>query len=158
MNPHTRSILKAWRRSAESGFDISIQTIYYVAALFLFFALIYDIGGAGYVYTVASNAARIAAQDAAKNLDLGAFLDGQEVRLSPDALVRAQELIAGLTEGEATITALSISRQQERDVIIVRASIMARLPVLGSVFGLHAIPISVEGYAEPAYGIDEEGQ
>lgn len=158
MNAHPRSIIQLWRRKAESGFDISISAIYYVSALFLFFALIYDIGGAGYVYTVASNAARLAAQDAAKNLDMDAFLTNQEVRLGADALTRAQDLVTGMTEGQVTITTLSISRQQSRDVIMVRASVIAQLPVLGSVFGLRSLNIPVEGYAEPAYGIDEEGQ
>ena len=158
MNANPQSSFKLWRRRAESGFDISIQAIYYVSSLFLFFALIYDIGGAGYLYTVASNVTRLAAQDAAKNLDVDAFLNNQEVRLSADALIRAQDLVTGMTEGQVSVTSVSISRQQERDVIMVRAAVTARMPVLGSVFGMHSLVIPVEGYAEPAYGIDEEGQ
>ena len=68
------------QRLEESGYTVTVQAIYYVFVLYLFFALIYDFGQAGYVFTVASNAARMAAQDAAKNIDEDIFVIDQEVR------------------------------------------------------------------------------
>lgn len=154
-----RTGLRQGMRKAESGFfTVTIQAIYYVVLLFLFFALVYDFGGAGYVFTIASNAVRMAAQDAAKNIDVDAFLDDQEIRLSDDAMDRAQDLVNGMAEGHVIITSLSINRMDRRDVIVVEGNVVANMPVLGSMFGLGAITIQVQGYAEPAYGIGEEGQ
>lgn len=154
-----RAGLARGRRKAESGFfTVTIQAIYYVMLLFLCFALIYDFGGAGYVFTIASNAVRMAAQDAAKNIDVDTFLTNQEIRLSGDAMDRAQEFVNGMGEGHVTITSLSINRLDTRDVIVVEGNVVANMPVLGSMFGLGAITIQVQGYAEPAYGIGAEGQ
>jgi hypothetical protein len=158
MNTHLNKRMAGLRRRAESGFTVTIQAIYYVLLLFFFFALIFDLGGAGYVYSISSNAVRMAAQDAAKNIDEQAFLTNQEVRLSNDALARAQALVSGMTGGHATITSLTINHQLVRDVIVVRANATASLPVLGSLCGLESVTIPVEGYAEPAYGISREGQ
>ena len=159
LNRLSRSLRRAeWRRRAESGQTISIQATYYILMLFIFFALIFDFGQAGYVFTIASNSARLAAQDAAKNIDQAAFFNDQEVRLAPDALTRAQEMVDGLTNSRMTIDALTISRLQTRDVIVLQAHVVVPLPVLGSALGLNSVTIPVEGYAEPAFGIDEEGQ
>lgn len=146
-----------WRR-IESGFTIGIQAVYYTFLLFVFFALIYDVGNAGFAYTVVSNAARLAAQDAAKNLDEEAFIDSQEIRLREDATERAQEIVTGITQGGATVTLVGINSMNTRDVIIVRARAQARMPILATLFNLSDVTFTVDGYAEPAYGISEEGQ
>src|SRR5512133_3804891 len=65
------------RVRVESGYTVTIQAIYYTVLLFIFFALIFDFGNAGYVATVGTEAARLAAQDAAKNIDQQAFIDNQ---------------------------------------------------------------------------------
>jgi len=146
------------KRKAESGFSIAIQSIYYVSLLFIFFGLIFDLGNAGYVYTIASNAARMAAQDAAKNIDEQAFLDEQEIRLSDGAMARAQAIVSGMTDDKVAVTQLSINHLSSRDVIVVKVMAVADMPILGSVMGLSPITIRVDAYAEPASGISEEGQ
>ena len=158
MKSQAQSAFSHWRRKAESGFDVTIQSIYYILLLFIFFALIFDFGSAGFIATSGNEAMRMAAQDAAKNIDVQAFLDNQEVRLTNDALARAQDLVNGMTGGKVTVTGVSISRLNRRDVIVVQGTAMADMPVLGSLFGLPALPLQVEAYAEPAYGISEEGQ
>jgi hypothetical protein len=153
--------MKQFRRmwqQAESGYTVTVQAIYYVFVLYLFFALIYDFGQAGYVFTVASNAARMAAQDAAKNIDEDIFVIDQEVRLNDGALASAQEVADTMTGGRMTITSLRVSELDARDVIVVQGTAVAHLPILGAAFGMPTISIPVEGYAEPAYGIAEEGQ
>jgi hypothetical protein len=142
----------------ESGYTVTVQAIYYTMLLFMFFALIFDFGNAGYVATVATNSARLAAQDAAKNVDQEAFINDQEIRLSPDALTRAQELVSSATKGQVTVTEVTINHLATRDVIAVYASATAQMPVLGSLFGLGAITFPIQAFAEPAYGIDQEGQ
>lgn len=150
--------MAAIRRRFESGFSVMIQGIYYTFLLFVFFALIYDVGNAGFAYTIVSNAARLAAQDAAKNLDEEAFINFQEIRLREDAIDRAQEIVAGITSGRARVTQIGINSLNTRDVITVRAVAQARMPILSTLFGLNDVSFAVDGYAEPAYGISEEGQ
>ncbi len=158
MNGNKTSFTAALKRMAESGYTVAFQSIYYTILLFIFFALIFDFGNVGYAYTVTSNAARLAAQDAAKNIDPEAFINDQEIRLGANAIERAQELVSGMTDGKLQVTELTISRLDRRDVIIVRAMSYASLPVLSSLFGMQPVPIPVSAYAEPAYGISEEGQ
>jgi hypothetical protein len=153
-----RGIAKRWRVKAEAGFTVSIQIIYYTVILFVFFALIYDFGNAGYVATIATNSARLAAQDAAKNIDPDAFINNQEVRLGPDALVQAQTMVADATGGRVKVTDIAVNRLDARDVIAVYASATAEMPVLGSLFGIGSITFPVQAFAEPAYGINQEGQ
>lgn len=145
-------------KKAESGYTVTVQAIYYTVLLFIFFALIFDFGNAGYVATVATNAARLAAQDAAKNVDQEAFINYQEVRLSADALARAQELVGDSTKGQVIVNSVAINHLSTRDVIAVYASATAAMPVLGSLFGIGSITFPVQAFAEPAYGIDQEGQ
>jgi hypothetical protein len=154
MNAGIRNLIK----KAESGFSITIQAIFYVYLLFFFFALVYDFGNVGYVQTIASNAVRVAAQDAAKEIDIDAFLETQEVRLSADALGRAQNVVNGMTGGRVTIDSVAVNSLQYRDVIVVRGTATAQMPVIGSVFGINAVQIPVEAFAEPAFGISLEGQ
>jgi hypothetical protein len=146
------------RYRLESGYTVTIQAVYYTVLLFIFFALIFDMGNVGFVFTIASNSARMAAQDAAKNIDLDAFINSQEIRLRPDALDRAQQMVNGMTGGKVSVTELTINHLQTRDVITVKVSAVADMPVLGSLFGLHSVTIPLDAYAEPAYGISAEGQ
>jgi hypothetical protein len=156
--PMTSKQMDRRLNKVEAGYTVTIQAVYYTVLLFVFFALIYDIGNAGFVATIANNAARLAAQDAAKNIDPQAFIDNQEIRLSADALTRAQDMVDGITNGKLTLSSVAIRRQSTRDVIEVRGDAVADMPVLGSLFGLQSVTIPVEAYAEPAYGISEEGQ
>ncbi len=148
----------AWRVAIESGYTVTVQAIYYTVMLFMFFALIYDFGGAGYVATVGNEAARLAAQDAAKHIDQQAFLNTQEVRLSNDALQRAQQLVNSATAGNVQITSITINHLATRDVIAVYGTAKANMPVLGSLFGMPPIYFPIAAFAEPAYGINQEGQ
>lgn len=160
MNSKQSEIAKRWRVKAEAGFTVTVQIIYYTVILFVFFALIFDFGNAGYVATVATNSARLAAQDAAKNIDPDAFISNQEVLLSPDALIQAQMLVDDATDGKVKVTEVTKKYIEARgvEVIAVYASATAEMPVLGSLFGIGSITFPVQAFAEPAYGIDQEGQ
>jgi len=153
-----RPALRKLLRQAETGLSVTIQSIYYILLLFVFFAVVYDIGNAGYVTTISTNAVRVAAQDAAKHIDEQAFIDRQEVRLSPDAIGRAQDVVNGLTGGHVEILQIKVTSLKTRDVILIIGHARAALPVMGTVFGIYSVLIPVEAYAEPAYGINLEGQ
>ncbi len=156
--PAPAKIGQLWVRQAESGLSVTIQGIYYILLLFTFFAVVYDIGNAGYVATISTNAVRVAAQDAAKHIDELTFIETQEVRLSPDALGRAQDVVNGLTGGKVAILQVKVTSLQKHDVIMILGHAHAALPVMGAVFGIDDVIIPVEAYAEPAYGISLEGQ
>ena len=151
-------LLRRVFRASESGFTITIQALYYTVLLFMFFALIYDFGNVGYVQSIGNNAVRVAAQDAAKNIDPQVFVDTQEIRLNGDALTDAQNVVNGLTGNKVKINSISVARGQTRDVIMVNATATARLPIIGSLFGINSINLPLVAYAEPAYGIQTEGQ
>ena len=148
---------KYWRK-AEAGYTVTFQAVYYTVLLFVFFALIYDFGGLGYIFSVTSNVARLAAQDAAKDVDTSTFIADQQIRLNSDALTRAQAYVDGMTNEQMTITSLTINHLDTRDVIALEAYTTVNLPVLHSLFGMEPVKLSIAAYAEPAYGISQEGQ
>ncbi len=158
MNRHFNGFLrKNWRRS-ESGYTVTFQAVYYTVMLFMFFALIYDFGNVGYAFSVTSNVARLAAQDAAKDIDTSTFINDQQIRLKSDALARAQNYVDGMTNGRMKITSLTINHLNTRDVLVLQAYTTADVPVLHSLFGLAPVTLWISAYAEPAYGISREGQ
>ena len=150
--------LNRLRLKAESGFTVTIQAIFYIFLLFMFLAFVFDFGLVGYMTSNATSAMRVAAQDAAKNIDEETFINTQEIRLAPDALTVAQQEVTNMTGGSVQVTGLRVSPLETYDVIVVEGSVQCPLPLLGSVFGLQAVVVPLQAYAEPAYGINEEGQ
>ena len=145
-------------RKAESGFTVTIQGIFYIFLLFMFLAFVFDFGNVGYLVSIATTSMRVAAQDSAKNIDMETFIDTQEIRLAPDALAQAQQEVSDMAGGAVNVTQVAVNHQVTYDVIVVRGNVNCPLPLLGSVFGLQSVIVPVEAYAEPAYGISEEGQ
>ena len=142
---------------AENGYTVAIQSVYYTMMIFVFFALIFDFGNVGYTYTISSNAARLAAQDAAKDINQEAFINDQLIVLNDSAIAKAQSFVSDMTDGKLTILDVSIS-QPDKKYITVKAQASANLPVLNSLFGMGPVLIPVQAFAQPAYGISEEGQ
>lgn len=153
-----KSLPALFGRRAERGYTVSFQATYYVFLLFMFAGFIFDFGGLGLAVSVAGNASRLAAQDAAKNIDLQTYFDTQEVRLNGDAQAVAQSLVSDMTGGRVQVTSVSVNHLATRDVIVVRAATRAAMPILGSVFGFAPVNVAVEAQAEPAFGIAAEGQ
>jgi hypothetical protein len=145
-------------RGVESGYTIIFQATYYTFILFMLMGFIFDFGGVGYAIAIANNATRLAAQDAAKNIDVQRYIDDQEIRLNGDAEQVARDMVSGLTGGQVQVTGVSVNKMTTRDVITVQAQATVGLPILGTLFGLGDITIPVEAYAEPAFGVGEEGQ
>lgn len=146
------------RRKLEAGYTVTFQAIFYVFLLFAFLAFVYDFGYAGYMTSIATAAMRAAAQDAVKNIDENLFLDEQEIRLADDALDRARQVASDTSGGNVWVLKAEVSHLQTRDVIVLTGHVDVDLHLLGSIFGLKTIIIPVQAYAEPAYGINQEGQ
>ena len=143
---------------AESGYTVTIQAIFYIFLLFMFLAFVFDFGLVGYMTSIATSSMRVAAQDAAKNIDVETFINTQEIRLAPDALAQAQQTVSNMSGGSVQVTQVVVNHQITYDAIVVQGKVNCPLPLLGSVFGLQAVVVPVQAYAEPAYGISQEGQ
>ena len=143
----------------ERGYTVTFQATYYVFLLFMFVGFIYDLGGLGISVSVASKATRLAAQEAAKKIDYQTFIDTQQIRLNhADAVTAANNTVAGLTAGKVQVTSVTFNGLATRDVVVVHSRATAKLPILGSVFGIAPVTFDVEAYGEPAFGIASEGQ
>lgn len=146
------------RLKAESGFTVTIQAVFYIFLLFIFLAFVFDFGLVGNLYSIATASMKVAAQDAAKNIDTTDFANTQEIRLSADALAVAQQEVSDMSGGKVQVLSLRISHLDTRDVIVITGHVDCPLPLLRSLFGLQMLIVPVQAYAEPAYGIDQEGQ
>lgn len=144
--------------SIQSGYTVIFQSTYYTLILYMFLGLVYDFGGVGYAVVIANNAVRLAAQNAAKEIDVQTYIDTQEVRLSVDAEQTARDTVSGLTDNGVQVTNVTVNRLITRDVVMVEAEVTVDLPILASLFGMRPVTIQIEAYAEPAFGIVEEGQ
>jgi hypothetical protein len=150
--------LNRLRLKAESGFTVTMQAIFYIFLLFMFVAFVFDFGLVGYMTSIATSSMRVAAQDAAKNIDVETFINTQQIRLAPNALAVAQQEVLNMSGGSVQVTAVVVNHQNTYDAIVVQGNVHCPLPLLGSLFGLQAVVVPVQAYAEPAYGISREGQ
>lgn len=151
-------------RRAESGVTLSIQSIYYIFILFLFFALTYDFGNVAYTASAGRAAAYKAAYTAAANsLDWSVFIPNQEVRRNEDGarqgalasvLDAADEGMPLIYDVEAPI----LRSVGPTDLAVVKGKVDARTPLLGYLFGINVITINVVGVADAPFGASVEGQ
>jgi hypothetical protein len=150
-------------RQAESGVTLSIQSIYYIFILFLFFALTYDFGNVAYTASAGRAAAyAIAYKAAANSLDTSVFLPNQEVRRNEDGARTTAEAAVGevVAEGMPLIENFDFELRSigPTDIAVVKGTVDARTPLLGYLFGINVITINVEGYADAPFGAGVEGQ
>ena len=153
-----RSKITGFRHKIESGYTITIQAVFYTFLLFIFLAFVFDFGLVGYLYSIATASMKVAAQDAAKNIDTTYFANTQQIRLTDGALGIAQQEVTNMSGGKVQVLSLYVSHLTTRDVIVITGHVDCPLPLLGSLFGLKMIIVPVQAYAEPAYGISQEGQ
>ena len=142
----------------ESGYTTIFQATFYTYILFMFLGFVFDFGGVGYGIAIGSNATRLAALDAAKNIDVQHYIDEQGIRLNGNAEQSARDLVNGLTGGKVSVISVSVHDVSAHNVIMVESRATIALPILGSLFGLGPVTIPFMAYAEPAFGIGQEGQ
>jgi hypothetical protein len=158
--------IRGFIRRCEGGFDVTFTAMSYIMILFLLLVMVFEFGRLAYVSSVSYNAARAAAQEAVKEIDIEKFVDSQEFFLTDESLVTAAETYRLMTDGvippigtgRPIVTRHSLRNGQ--NFIRVEVSTLVSMPMLESL-SLAAIPpvmLTVEAIAEPAYGIDEETQ
>ena len=155
----TKTAFQKLVRKCEQGFAVTIQGIWYTYLLFMMLALVYDFGRVVYIRSIGYNAARAAAQEAAKNVDTNVWIRTQEVVLAGSASGAARAKFWEITNGQGTITnVVQRPNGPKRYVIEVDADLHTHLPIMEGVFGMPPITLHIKAFAEPVYGIDAELQ
>lgn len=142
----------------EQGQALLLQTILSVLLLVLVIGLVYDLGAVALAQARAQDAADLAVQDAAKELNVVRFTAGQEVTLSQNALVRAQTRLAEYSAGQVHLTGLQLVKPDPAHTgIRLTGELIIRTRFL-HLLGLNTITRRVSAIAVPAFGIAGEGQ
>jgi hypothetical protein len=116
--------------------------------LILVLGLAHDLGNVAAGVAVAQNAADLAAQEAAKLVDVDHYRAYGEMRLRPAALA-----LAGQVAGELTGGAFRVRDVYTRgNLAIVEGEVSVRTPFLETFLGRRAITRPVQAAAEAVYG------
>ena len=146
-----------WRD--ERGQSITIMALFLLPVLLLAVGLLVDLSHVAVGQVRAQDAVDLAAQDAAKELDVGSFTVRQEVRLHPGALQVAQARVREYTGGDwLVLTQLSLFYPDARHVAVYVAGEVEIPTRFLWLLGIRTITRRVEAIAVPALGITGEGQ
>ena len=155
------SVIRQWRRWRGGWLVLALVVAYicFFGAFTLgkhaaFRTTAFDLGNVAVAQTIAQNAADLAVQEAAKWIDMGTFIHHQQVVLSPEALAVANLTVGDMTDGRMTVRRLEV-RNGGRQIYLegeVRVETLI-MPLIG----ITEVRREVRAIAEPAYGIQEEG-
>jgi hypothetical protein len=124
-----------------------------IPILVLIIGLVYDLGNVAAAQTVAQDAADLAVQDAAKQIDLAHFMDTQEIILAPDAASLASWWVDHMTDGRMQVLDLHTTAEGQ---MILTGQVAVKTRFLGMV-GIPSIRRRVVAIARPRYGAQKEG-
>ncbi len=153
-------------RQAECGVDTMFAGMWYTVLLFVMFVVLMEFGNTMYTTSSAYNAARAAAQDAAKKVDRDEFLQNQVVVLNSGS---AEAIARDTFENIYTSLPLSLVVIAHPDAtnmryVEVAVEIEFTYPILNSLLGngfgtlVGNSTAKISAFAEPAFGIDDEQQ
>ena len=137
----------------EQGQSIVAILLLLIPVLILVIGLVYDLGNVAAAQTVAQDAADLAAQDAAKQIDVGHFLETQEVILAPDAVWVASWRVDYVTSGRMQLLDLYTTAEEQ---IVLNGQVAVKTRFLG-VIGIPTVHRRVEAIARPRFGAQKEG-
>ena len=112
-----------------------------------------DLGRVAVAQTIAQDAADLAVQDAAKQIDIEHFAATQEVILAPDAVYVASYWVDWMTEGRMQVTGLYTTPEGE---VVLEGQVEVETRFLGMI-GIPKIYRRVVAVARPRFGAQEEG-
>lgn len=138
----------------ESGQSYTIMLLLLLPLLLLFLAAVHDLGNTAAGVVIAQNAADLGAQEAGKLIDVDHFMQWQEVRLRPEAILVAQQIADDLTGGAFHVDAVYV----EGNVVHVEGRVGVRTPFLDAFVGIERIVRPVTGTAEAAHGAERAGE
>ena len=137
----------------ERGQSIVVMLLLLIPILVLVIGLVYDLGNVAAAQTIAQDAADLAVQDAAKQIDLAHFVDTQEVILAPDAVRVASWWVDYMTDGRMQLLDLYTTAEGQ---IVLTGQVVVKARFLGMV-GIPVIRRRVVAIARPRYGAQKEG-
>jgi len=112
-----------------------------------------DLGRVAVAQTIAQDAADLAVQDAAKEIDVAHFAATQEVILTPDAVYVASYWVDWMTGGRMQVTGLYTTPEGE---VVLEGQVEVETRFLGMI-GIPKIYRRVVAVARPRFGAQEEG-
>ena len=137
----------------ERGQSIVVMLLLLIPILILVIGLVYDLGHVAAAQTVAQDAADLAAQDAAKQIDVQHFLETQEVVLAPDAVWVASWWVDYVTAGRMQLLNLYTTAEGQ---IVLKGQVAVDTRFLG-VVGIPTVRRQVLAIARPRFGAQNEG-
>ena len=166
--------IRALIRQSETGLDVTFTAIGYIILMFIMLTMVHDFGRIAYVSSVSYNAARAAAQEAAKQVDVNAFLSGQEIVFNTQVNNAAWQKYDEMTNGviPPLLPPFQVDTHNIRDgqkMVRIEVHTMVSFSTLnGFLSAYHGdsepptiippVELTVEAYAEPAFGINKETQ
>jgi uncharacterized membrane protein len=132
---------------------MTVLALLLVPALVLVIGLVSDLGRVATAQTIAQDAADLAVQDAAKQIDVEHFAATQEIVLAPDAVHVAAYWVDWTTEGRMQVTDLYTTLDGQ---IVLEGQVEVKTHFLGMI-GIPKIYRRVVAVARPRYGIQQEG-
>jgi len=139
----------------EKGQSFIVLFVILLPLLLLVLGVAHDLGNAAAGTAVAQNAADLAAQEAAKVVDVGRLAHRQVVGLQPTALTVAQAVADDLTAGAFRVDRVYVARQ---NLVVVEGRVSIRTPFLEAFLGIPRITRPVMGVAEAAHGTERGGE
>jgi hypothetical protein len=136
----------------ERGQSLVVMLLLLVPLLVLVIGLVHDLGNVAAAQTIAQDAADLAAQDAAKQIDVAHYATTQEVILSPDALFVAGWWVDYVTGGRMRVTDLYATMDGE---IVLEGEVTVSTGFL-SLVGIPVVHRRVVAIARPRFGAQEE--
>jgi len=137
----------------ERGQSIVVMLLLLIPILVLVIGLVYDLGNVAAAQVIAQDAADLAVQDAAKQIDIERFIATQEVVLGPDALYVATWMVSQATRGQMQVLRLYTTPEGE---IVLEGQVSVRTRFL-RVVGFPDIRRRVVAIARPRFGAQREG-
>lgn len=138
----------------QAGQSFIVMLLLVLPLLLLVLGVAHDLGNLAAGVSVAQNAADLAAQEAAKLVDVGHFVGWEEVRLRPQAALVAQQVADGLTGGAFRVDAVYVAGT----VVVVEGRVTVHTPFLDAFLGRGAVTRRVQGVAEAAHGAEGGGE
>jgi hypothetical protein len=140
----------------ERGQSIVVMLLLLVPLLVLVIGLVHDLGNVAAAQTIAQDAADLAVQDAAKQIDTAHYQATQEILLAPDALTVASWWVDYATGGQMQVLNLYVSTDGIDAAIVLEGQVTVRTRFL-DVIGIPVIHRRVVAVARPRFGAQDEG-
>jgi hypothetical protein len=137
----------------ERGQSVVVMLLLLIPILVLIIGLVYDLGNVAAAQTIAQDAADLAVQDAAKQIDLAHFVDTQEVILAQGATWVASWWVDYMTDGRMQVLDLYTTAEGQ---IFLTGQVVVKMRFLWMI-GIPTIHRRVVAIARPRHGAQKEG-